>query len=97
MDNKLYRITLAALFAALIYVATAFLMVPLPGSGYANFGDCFIILGALILGPVYGAAAAGIGSAISDLFLGYVIYAPATLVIKALMAVAAALLFKGLV
>ena len=78
---------MSALFAALICVATMFIMVPLPGNGYANFGDCFILVGALMLGPVYGAAAAGIGAALSDLFLGYAVYAPATFVIKALMAV----------
>lgn len=94
--TKLYKTTLAAMFAALIYVATAFLMMPLPGNGYAHLGDCFVVVGALLLGPVYGAAAAGIGSALSDLFLGYGFYAPATLVIKALMAVTAALVFKGI-
>lgn len=93
-QNKLYKITLAAMFSVLIYVATAFLKFPLPGKGYANFGDGFVILAALMLGPIYGAVAAGIGSAISDLSLGYVLYAPATFVIKAAMAVVAALIYK---
>ena len=37
----------------------------------------------------WGVAAAGIGSAMADLLTGYAYYAPATLIIKALMAVAA--------
>ncbi|MDD2362678.1 MAG: ECF transporter S component [Oscillospiraceae bacterium] len=94
IQNKLYKVTLAAMFAALIFVATAFLMIPLPGKGYANFGDCFVILSALMLGPVCGAAAAGIGSAISDLSLGYGLYAPATFIIKAAMGVVVALIYK---
>lgn len=68
----------------------------MPGNGYGNFGDCFVLLAALLLGPVYGGLAAGIGSALSDLFLGYGLYAPATFVIKGLMAVLAALLFRAL-
>ena len=94
--NNIYKISFAAVLAALIYVATAFLSVPLPGNGYGNFGDCFVLLAALLLGPVYGGLAAGIGSALSDLFLGYGLYAPATFVIKGLMAVLAALLFRAL-
>lgn len=87
MNNKIYKITLAALFAALIYVATRFFIIPLPGNGYANLGDCFVITAGFILGPIYGACAAGLGSALSDLILGYGIYIPATLIIKAVVAV----------
>ena len=36
MNNKIYKISLAAVFAALIYVATMFFTIPLPGNGYAN-------------------------------------------------------------
>ena len=61
----------------------------MPAVGYVNLGDCFVLLSGWVLGPVYGALAAGIGSAIADLSAGYVAYAPATFVIKALMAVAA--------
>lgn len=76
----------ASLFAALIFVATMFLNVKLP-NGYANLGDAFIIAAAFLLGPKYGACAAAIGATLSDICLGYVIYAPATFVIKAVMAI----------
>ena len=88
-NNKLMKITMSAMFAALTCVATMFFMIPLPGQGYANLGDCFVIVGGIVLGPAYGMAAAAIGSALSDLFLGYAIYAPATFIIKGLMALAA--------
>ena len=61
-----------------------------------NAGDCVVLLGAFLLGPFYGMAAGAFGSALADLFLGYTYYAPGTLVIKGLMALAAALLFSCL-
>lgn len=94
-ETKVFKITLAAVFAALIFVATAFLQIPLPGSGYANLGDSIILSASLALGPVYGAAAAAIGAGFSDIFLGFGIYAPATIVIKALMSIAAFYVYRA--
>lgn len=92
MDNKkLIRLVLAALFAALVFVGTFYLHVTLP-YGYFNFGDAFLLLAAWIVGGWYGAAAGGIGAAIADLALGYTMYAPVTLVLKALMALLAAVI-----
>lgn len=81
----------AALFAALSCVGT-FISVPMP-IGYFNLGDIFVLSGAFVLGAPLGAVAAGVGSALADLFMGFAIYAPATFVIKALVAACAALLF----
>ncbi len=89
--QRLIRICIAAMFAALICVATMLIQIPMPGAGYVNFGDCFILIAAWVLGPVYGFAAGGIGSALADHFSGYLIYEPGTLVIKGLIAVVAAL------
>ena len=90
-SEKLRHLTLAALFAALACTATLLIQIPAipPAKGYINLGDCIVNVAAWVLGPVFGAAAAGIGSALADIISGYVIYAPATLVIKALMAVVA--------
>ncbi|MEA4965510.1 MAG: ECF transporter S component [Oscillospiraceae bacterium] len=94
---KLQKLILAAMFAALIYVATNIVHIPTPGTnGYLNLGDCMVLLSAFLLGPVYGAAAAGVGSMLADLLLGYVAYAPGTLLIKALMALCAAGIFRAL-
>jgi len=46
------------------------------------------------LSPGYGFAAAGLGSALADVFSGYVIYAPATFVIKGIMALVAHFCYK---
>lgn len=80
------RLVTAALFAAICFGMTM-LSVPLPVVGYGNLGDCFVLLSGWLLGPLWGAAAAGVGTALADVTLGYGVYAPATFVIKALMAV----------
>lgn len=88
-------LVLTALFAALGYVATALIQVPTPTNGYVNLGDAVVILGAFLLGPIYGAVAGGIGPALADLLSGYVMWVPGTLAIKALMGLTAALLYRA--
>lgn len=82
------------MFAALVCVATMLIKIPSPLKGYINLGDGIVLLAAWILPLPYGIAAAGLGSALADLFSGYVAYAPATFVIKALMAVMAYFCYK---
>ena len=90
------RIVLCSLFTALTTVATMVIQIPLSISGYINFGDVFVLLGAFILGPIYGAVSAGVGAMLADILTGFVIYAPGTLIIKALMAIVAFFLFKAI-
>lgn len=92
-DNELNRLTRAAILAALVCIATIVIPIPLPGGGYANAGDIVLLVAAYILGPGLGAAAAGIGSGVADLILGYSAYAPGTFVIKAADAAAAGALY----
>lgn len=95
LKNKtIQKISLSALFTALIFVATYFIAIPMPAIGYVNLGDAFILIASLVLGPI-GAICAGVGSALADLMLGYAIYAPATLVIKSSMAIACYFIYKG--
>ena len=95
MNNNLKKLILAALFAALSCVATMSIRIPTPGTGgYIHPGDAFVILSGVILGPVWGFLAGGIGSALSDLIGGYFIYVPITFVIKGLVALAAGLLYQ---
>ena len=88
-NNITKRIVMAALLTALTCVATMVVKIPSPLKGYLNLGDCVVLLSGWMLGPVYGFLAAGIGSALADLFSGYVLYAPATYVIKGAMALIA--------
>ena len=91
------KLVLGGLFAAVIFLLTFLIHVPIPGGGgYIHPGDAAIYLGAFLLGPLYGALAAGVGSMLSDLAAGYVIYAPVTFIIKALMALIVALWVRRL-
>ena len=97
MENqKVRKLVLSALMAALVYVATSVIQIPSPVNGYVNLGDCFVLLSGWLLGPWYGAAAAGIGSMLVDLLSGYGHYVPGTLIIKGLDALVAALIFRAL-
>ena len=79
------RICVSALFAALIYVFTAFLHVP-SYNGYTHIGDGFIFLAASLLPAPYAMAASVIGAGLSDILSGYTLWFPGTAVIKALTA-----------
>ena len=86
---------MTALFAALACVATMSIRIPTPGtSGYIHPGDAIVILAGIILGPVYGMLAGGIGYALSDLIGGYFVYVPITLVIKGLVALVSGLIYQ---
>ncbi len=67
--KKLYKSVLASLFAAVITVSTIAVHIPMPGVGYINPGDAFGLSAGILLGPGYGAVAAGIGGVLSDLIL----------------------------
>ena len=84
------------MLAALCCVATMIIKIPSPLKGYLNLGDCVVLLSGWLLSPAYGFAAAGIGSALADVFSGYAIYAPATFIIKGCMAIIAHFCFKGM-
>jgi len=94
MNTRIKKIAMASMFTAIICIATMVIQIPLPTKGYINIGDCPVILSGWILSPFYGFLSAGIGSALADIFSGYVVYAPATFVIKGLMSVCAYFLFK---
>ena len=86
----------AAVLAALTCVATMVVQIPMPlTKGYVNLGDVMVLTSVWLIGSPWGVAAAGIGSAMADLLTGYAYYAPATLIIKALMAVAAFYIAKS--
>lgn len=94
-ENKLHRVVAAGLVGALTAVLTIIVAIPIPGlqGAYVNLGDAGVYAGAAALGG-WGAIGAALGSAVADVILGSPIYAPATLVIKALMGLTAAALTR---
>ena len=88
-ENLSKKIAFTACLATIVCVTTYAIAIPLPIGGYFNAGDIFVLLCGWLIGPWYGALAAGLGAALADCFLGYVPYAPATFIIKGIMAVLA--------
>ena len=95
--KKTLKLVMAALLATMTCVVTMVIKIPLTATGgYINLGDCIVLLSGILLGPLYGGLAAGIGSALADLFSGYVAFLPATFLIKGFMAVIMGLFIKDL-
>ncbi|PKM95484.1 MAG: hypothetical protein CVU84_05300 [Firmicutes bacterium HGW-Firmicutes-1] len=80
-------IAYTGIMMALVFLGTSFIKIPTPiTGGYIHLGDGFVLLSGLILGPVFGAFAAGMGSALADIMGGYVPWALPTFLIKGCMA-----------
>ncbi len=96
MKNKkktrltLRQMTLTGLMAAAVYVASAFLQIPIPtaiDSTRLHMGNVMCLLSGLLLGPWLGGLAAGTGSMLFDLTSpAYIASAPFTFAFKFLMA-----------
>ncbi len=80
--NKFERLVTMGLMTALVFIGTVLIPIELPIKGFIHIGDSMVYLSAIFLGPIWGAVAAAVGSAIADLILGFVQYAPATFIIK---------------
>jgi len=86
----------ASVFTALVFAATL-VAVEIPATrGYFNLGETMVYTAAILGGPLVGGVAGGVGSALADIYLGYGVYAPGTLVIKASEGLVVALLYYRL-
>ena len=86
-NERIYKLTTTALMAALSYVVFTFLQIKitLPGGDATSLhlGNAVCVLGALLLGSIYGGLGGAIGMTIGDLFDPvYVVYAPKTFILK---------------
>ena len=94
IHSKTKKIVIAALMTSLVCVATMLIKIPSPLKGYLNLGDGAVLVAGWMFSPVYGFLTAGLGSALADLFSGYITYALATFLIKGLMALTVFACFK---
>ena len=86
-NEHVMRIVTIGLFAALSYVVFTFLQIKiaLPGGDATSIhlGNAVCVLGALIMGGLYGGLGGAIGMTIGDLLDPvYIIYAPKTFILK---------------
>ncbi|MDI3475646.1 MAG: hypothetical protein PWQ79_127 [Thermococcaceae archaeon] len=90
-------IAMSGITAALVAVATSVIKITIPTTGgYLNFGDTMVMFTAMTFGPVIGAFAGGVGSALGDVIVGAPGWAPVTLVVKGLEGLAIGYLAKRL-
>ena len=81
------NVILAGVLAAMVCMATSFLHIPIVGGGYVHLGDTVIYLAAALLPTPYAMAAAAVGAGLADVLVAPM-WAPFTVVIKAVMALA---------
>lgn len=85
-NNRVLKLTVTALMAALCYVSFTFLQIKIPTPvGFTSFhlGNTFCVLAALMLGGLPGGLAGAIGMGIGDILDPvYITVAPKTLILK---------------
>ena len=84
-NSKFHKTVFTALMIAIIFISANLIRIPTVG-GFVHLGDCMVLLAAALLGKKRGALASGIGMALVDLYSGYIIWAPFTFIIKAIIA-----------
>ena len=93
-DNTLIFVT-TAMMTAMVMIATTFFKIP-NAMGYIHLGDGFVLLAAIILPKKYACFAGGVGAGLADIYGGYAVWAPWTLVIKIMMVLIVQLFFNFL-
>lgn len=83
--NKIRLICTTGIFIALVFVVTAYLHIP-TNNGYVHVGDGLIYLAACLLPWPYAMAVGAGGAFLADCLTGFAIWAPGSVVIKALTA-----------
>lgn len=86
-NEKMLKLVMAGVFAALSYVVFTFLQIKitLPGGDATSIhlGNAVCVLGALLLGGFYGGLGGAVGMTIGDLLDPYyIVYAPKTFLLK---------------
>lgn len=82
---KVKTLSITALLMAMVLVVTMYIGFPIFVGGYLNIGDV-MVMGMAVLLPLPFSMLAGLASMLADLLLGYGVYAPFTLIIKAIEA-----------
>ena len=84
--SQLRYLTISALFAAMIIISILIFRIPV-GMGIVHVGDAMIYLAACFLPRRYALVAVAIGGVTANLLGGLAVWAPATAIIKPLIAI----------
>ncbi len=95
-NQHIKKMIIAALFAALTCIAAVALHTHFPGSphGCISPSDGVVLISGVLLGPLYGPIAAGMGAAFGDLFMGHLDHALGTFIFKFLSALIAFFVYR---
>ncbi len=96
MNNSTKKLTLTAVFTALVFLGTRLLSFPGPvPPGYINLGDSVIILCAVLMGSASAGFAGAVGSAVADMtYPGGIIFAPFTFFVKGCVGIIAGMIAR---
>lgn len=97
-SNRVKKLTLAAMFAALAFICFTYLRIEVPmGGGMTGkiyIGHAFILLSAFLLGAKYGGLSGAVGLTLADVLAGYASSAPPTFLAKFLLGWSAAVMAR---
>lgn len=82
-NQRVRRMCLAGIFAAIVFLFTAYLHIP-SHTGYTHVGDGFIYLAACLLPLPYAIFVGAGGALLADCLSGFAIWAPGSVIIKTL-------------
>ena len=85
--DNIKKIAYAGLMAALCFVGYSVFPAISASGTKVHIGNAFVILGALLLGGLYGGLAGAIGLSLADILGGYAASAPRTFICKLVMGV----------
>jgi uncharacterized membrane protein len=91
-DEKILKLTLAAMLAALAFICFTYLRIEIPmGGGMTGkiyIGAAFILLSGFLLGGRWGGLTGAIGLSLGDVLVGYATSAPPTFLAKLIFGLA---------
>lgn len=83
--TKTFDLVITAFLAALIFVATLInIKLPIGQGGLIHLGTSMLFMAAILFGPKKGALAGAIGMGLFDILGGWAIWAPTTIIARAL-------------
>lgn len=90
------NLTRSALATGLVIIFTSIFSIPsIVNGGYINLGDLIIFIICIKTNLLIATASAAVGSALSDIILGFTMYAPFSFIIKGIMALVISYAYKN--
>jgi len=85
--KRTFNLIITSMLIALVFVATVLLNIRLPiaaNGGLVHMGTAMLFIASILFGPKKGAIAGAVGMGLFDLFAGWTLWAPFTIVARGL-------------